>query len=206
MRRKCLRKFLTSLESRRFSSVFLSIIDHGAWEKSDHGWTCGVRLARKPPPSSLSSPFAPRRLHVQYTILYYTISSVNGTSRTRAHSAKVLARRRFLEVRTTTKATASDPLTRSSWPSDAMKGTYVLCRCSKCCVPRIALLCLGESSTCAGCAAMLCRGVTSSYFRRLPKTRLFQSETANTNASDLHRTVFGSQIRWSLGAKNKYWI
>ena len=55
--RECLRKFLYSLESHCFSSGFLTIVDHGAWEKAVRGWTCRVRLTRGQSPSSVSSFF-----------------------------------------------------------------------------------------------------------------------------------------------------
>ena len=79
--RKCLRKFLGSLESRCFSSGVLRIIDHGAREKSDRGQTCRLRLTRGPSPSLLSSSSA--------------VSISSSTSGTRAHSVEVLALRRF---------------------------------------------------------------------------------------------------------------
>ena len=41
--RKCLRKFVASLESRRFSSAFLNTVNHDAWKKSDRGWPSRVR-------------------------------------------------------------------------------------------------------------------------------------------------------------------
>ena len=75
-------KFLAYLESWRFSSAFLSTIDHGAWDKSDRGWTCRVRLTRGPSPFSPCSP--------------PIVSMSSSTSKTRVDSAKVLTRRRFL--------------------------------------------------------------------------------------------------------------
>ena len=65
-----------------------------------------------------------------------------------------------VSCRTTTRATASAPLTRSSWPSDAMRWIFLLCKCSKCCVPRTALSALMRARRVLG--LQLCRMVTSS--------------------------------------------
>ena len=53
---KFLRKFLASLESRRFKFAFLSIIGQGACETYNRGRTCRVRLTQGPSPSLPSSP------------------------------------------------------------------------------------------------------------------------------------------------------
>ena len=75
--RKRVRKFLASVESRRrFSSAFLGNVDHGAWEKSYCGWTCRVRLTRRPSPSS---PFT---LHRSRSVVsMYSMSSINSPLR-----------------------------------------------------------------------------------------------------------------------------
>ena len=116
-----------TLSSYVVSTLFIvswSIVDHGAWEKSDRGWTCRVRLTR----GTIAIPryFLPR-----------PSSCISSTSKTR--ESKVLARRRFWWLRTQPELKTSASLRRPNWSCDAMRSTDVLCRCSKCCVPRTAL-------------------------------------------------------------------
>ena len=120
----------------------------------------------------------------------------SSPSKIRAYSAKVLlAHRRFSQVKSTTRATASAPQKASSRSSDAMRSTDVLlCRCLKCYVPRTTFSALMGAQRVLG--LQLCLMVTSYFQRHTPTS---QSKTANTIVLD--SIVFGSQIRWSRGEK-----
>ena len=122
----------------------------------------------------------------------------SSPSKIRAYSAKVLlAHRRFSQVKSTTRATASAPQKASSRSSDAMRSTDVLlCRCLKCCVPRTTFSALMGAQRVLG--LQLCLMVTS-YFQRRTRLQAKSKTTANTIVLD--SIVFGSQIRWSRRKK-----
>ena len=154
--RKRLRKFFTSLESWRFRSAFLAIIDHGARKKSNRGWTSRVRLARGPSPYSPSSPSVVSMSSINSTSVFVGSEHCQGDNQPSPDTFMAVVRCHEINLRV----------------------VYMLSVLHVGGIP----LCLGEIPTCAGCAAMpdgyiVVLPKAHAYFK--PKT-------ANTIASDLH--------------------